>query len=345
MQKNIIKKGLALAIIVLFIGVSCQPVFAKDFISLEMSSPTPFSYTNISKNNDLVRFSVQICKTGGVENNTVWLTQEKVEELHILIDDFKVNLDSTESLEDTIDLYCEMLESLYNLGIIQDGQNLNDTTHFISTSGKTLTKLLNLFSNKPIGGYQEIQSIGEYNSDSIVANNMLCFISGDSFYSYSIPFISKICNDIMRLIYDFWFLLSPFIPSNLGLLWVILIFALVAPFWVISDNMIYKSAYRHGQIASEISCGIEPIENEFHPSIGWVKTLGLFGNQSYNGDMYGRLGWEVFFDFRVQIGVNGFNGIWIFNDETEEAFYMGFARRVKIASEPPGNQIIDLTVK
>ena len=40
MQKNIIKKGLALAVIVLFICVSFQPVFAKDTVSYVKKSDT-----------------------------------------------------------------------------------------------------------------------------------------------------------------------------------------------------------------------------------------------------------------------------------------------------------------
>ena len=72
----------------------------------------------------------------------------------------------------------------------------------------------------------------------------------------------------------------------------------------------------------------------FHSSDGWIETVGLFGKKNFTGSMFGQI--SEFFTIlgNFFVGVNGFTGLKIMEDDFCK-YYLGFATRVNISSSPP----------
>jgi hypothetical protein len=121
MKSSYVKKSMVFAIILLFIGVSVlSSVSSKD---ISVSDDT---------NNELIEIKVEMCRIGGREEYTVWLTQEESDALDVLIEDFKEKLDKSESLKETKELHCDMIISLYELGIYPDDIDISNRNTILS---------------------------------------------------------------------------------------------------------------------------------------------------------------------------------------------------------------------
>ena len=89
MQNSIAKKSLVIGIIFLFIGISIAPSVTSIHISKDKNS-----------NDNLVEINVQLCRTDGVEDHKMFVTQEQDEQFDILIESFKADLDNAETREE-----------------------------------------------------------------------------------------------------------------------------------------------------------------------------------------------------------------------------------------------------
>ena len=98
MKEKMLYKTLAVAVILLFIGLGVQPAFAE--VSFK------------SDNSELIEVTIKICRPCKIEEYTLLLTQEQVEKLDNEFDDFKIKLDNALTKSETIDVYNDMLVSL-----------------------------------------------------------------------------------------------------------------------------------------------------------------------------------------------------------------------------------------
>lgn len=157
-----IKKGLVLSIVVLLIGVVIVPSITGEVNLLggiQQESP------DIGfKNEELIEITVKIIDVDKVQEHTVMLTQQQSDELNIMIDNYKIDLGIADTMEETKEVYLDMIESLYNLGIYPDEMSIEDVSQII-------------FDDKH-------QFKDDVNSKSTYGENKNCLISGETTWTY-----------------------------------------------------------------------------------------------------------------------------------------------------------------
>ena len=98
---NLIKKGVAVAVILLFIGLAFAPSINA----------------NISKDSEMVEFTTEICGLNGGKN-TVQLTKAEEKEVDILFNSIRERLNSTESREEAEEIFNEAIVELDKYGLL-----------------------------------------------------------------------------------------------------------------------------------------------------------------------------------------------------------------------------------
>ncbi len=147
MQKNIIKKGLVIAVIFLFFAISFQPIIAKDTILSE-------------KKSDLVEVIISTCKIDEIEDQTKFLTAQQTIYLNNIFNELKNKLKSADTEEETINIYYETFESLDQYGLLPDDLSIEKAKELVTTIDN---KYLNLLS----------ESVGQNSNE-----NLLCLVAG-----------------------------------------------------------------------------------------------------------------------------------------------------------------------
>ena len=147
MKKHLIKNGLIFTVIVLFIGVSFQPIIAKDNILFE-------------KKSDLVEVTVSTCKIDEIEDQTMFLTKKQTVYLDNIFNELKNKLKNTDTEEETINIYYEAIESLDQYGLLPDDLTVERAKELVTTIDNKYTNLI----------YESI----DQNSNE----NLLCLVTG-----------------------------------------------------------------------------------------------------------------------------------------------------------------------
>jgi hypothetical protein len=318
MRRYLIGKTLALVVVVLFIGVSVHPAFAVD---------TKTSITS-NQNNVLVETTIEICKPDGNEKQTILLTKEHSNQLDILIDGFKSDLDNSKSLEESIQIYEDMILSLDNIGLFQDisVEELKDL--IISDSIRSLCDV-----DYPIRNMGK----GE------VLENRNCLTSGEttgtSFMSSSVIGFQRFFNKIAELAYYFKQRGFEDIASILVSIYNLML-PMNVPFIFLSGVLNHHLKFKPinngialGKSFFDFSGDVEHI-----PSQGWISTDGEYGNLSIEGTLYGYILFVVLWLIPVgaaYIAAEGFTGIKINRGDIEHWYYMGNAKHVKVITEIP----------
>jgi len=293
MQKSIIKRGLVVGIIVLFIGIAIAP----SVTSIE------FSKTKTSNNIDLVEITLQLCKSDGVEDHKMFITQEQEDRLELLIESFKADLDNAETREETIEIYKDMVVSLDELGILPENTNCKEVQDLISGEiGYNIPeelKLKNIIFNQDDGENKNCQISGE--TDDTIITPFVC-----SIFLYSLLLRAILLDRYVEIQILIWFAISKainFFPLNLNL-------------------------------GGLITFGLKEYECEssmyfYNAAKGWVNTIGSNGIKKWDGYIYGNIteiptGPIIYY----LLGAIGFTGLKINN------FFLGSALWVKLRSKP-----------
>jgi hypothetical protein len=119
MKKHLIKKGLALAIILLFICVSFQPVFAVE--------PSE----KVTADDEKIEYTIQIIKINKIIENKVYLTQQQAHELENLIDNIRADLNNSESKEESYEIYNNVVNSFNNLGLFPENITIDEIKQLV----------------------------------------------------------------------------------------------------------------------------------------------------------------------------------------------------------------------
>ena len=159
-----VKNGLVVGVIVLFIGVGIQPAFA---IKPDTS--------------ELIEITVEICKLNGVHENTVMLTSEQTEELENLINNFEIELDDTDSIDETEAIFKDTIVSLNELKLLPNSIVIEDAQHLVTGKEQNpiIVKILERYYSN--------------NKKSLDNNeNTLCLIAGFTSHTYFLGPIGRI---------------------------------------------------------------------------------------------------------------------------------------------------------
>ena len=313
MEKHLLKKSLAFAVIVLFIGVSFQPVFAVDIKPLE----------KINSLKDTVNITVKICKTENIQEYPFVISKQKSIELDNLIGEFKYRLNCSKTIEENLDIFNEMIFALYDLGLLSDNVDVNELKSWVSND-----------LNKKFY-FDSVDNQQGYSDENI--SNIFCLVSGQSDMSFSIPVFGRAMNRFLISYILFWLLfyemglineskLDDKVESALTIMFSINILFLIPmslgiPFGV--SNCITFGEY------SAI-----PNYEHYNPSNGWIHTFGLLGKKTLEGAFFGHLLPYLVLISLIYIGISGFTGI-IIERKHANPFYFGYASIVNIGQSIP----------
>jgi len=327
MKNNIVKKGLTFGIIVLFIGIAIAPSVTS----------IGFSKTTTSNNNDLVEITLELYKPNGIEDHKMFITQEQDEQLDLLIESFKANLDNAETKEETIEIYNDMVVSLDELGILPD-----------STSYKEVQELVigeNSISNPEklmVSKYFNIdyEKLKNKNLGLDENENIFCLIAGrttrtDSF-GLGTFLLATIVLSLWIRVYIFLELIEQFfgcennledLYRNYGMLRTIFWISLIIP--TLINPLRIGGFMTFGKRTYDPS----PYDEEhYYPAEGWLYTFGLNGKKTWADTFYGQIFGVPTGPFTTQyLGANGFTGVKIIGMN----FYLGSAFWVKIGPSHP----------
>jgi len=153
-EEPLIKKGLTLGIILLFIGVAIAPTLT-------------FTTVKAANENDFVEVTTQACGTKGFEDTTVKLTRQQYQELEQYLVDFKARLNHTITKEETVPLFKEVVVELNKYGVLP--QEMNEKTAQQLIIGRTPSTGFEQLMKKPFVRNQFNSSDNE---------NFLCLVYG-----------------------------------------------------------------------------------------------------------------------------------------------------------------------
>ena len=313
MKKEWLVKTLALGIVVLFIGVSYQPVYASDFKPLE----------KINSLKDTVNITVKICNTDNIEEYSFVISQHKSIELNNLIEEFRNRLNCSKTIEENLDIFNEMIFALYDLGLLSNTIDINELKSLVSND-----------LNKKFY-FDSVDNQQGYSDENI--SNIFCLVSGQFDLSFSISVFGRALNRFLISYTRFWIIcykmrlineskLSDKLMSAYTIIGSINILFLIPklveiPFGV--SNCITFGEYY-----------VDPYYEYYNPSNGWIHTFGLLGKKTLEGAFFGHLLPYFVLIGLLYIGINGFTGIMI-EKEYSNPFYFGYASIVNIGQSIP----------
>ena len=302
-----IRKWLAIGIILLFVGVTIAPTIN-------------FNTVKASNDDDLVEVTTRACGIKGYGNTTVKLTREQYQNLESYLVDFRARLNQTSTREEAIPIFKDAVSELDKYGLLPKGMSI-----------KTAQKLvISQLVNKRINTKD---SSNENNN-----NNYFCLIAGhmnNTFCVHRTNLWIYRFDYFVRKIFDFLMGISPYrFPLLFTLLFVVYqaidlpIYAVAVwfPHFIVDKNPI--------ALFNIFGVGIYAWrDNVTIYAGGWANSYGLLGNKAWNGSLIGNLHdqWVVLDDYFYLMypGIVGFNGIKIgLDDDNCEKFFLGSALAV-----------------
>ena len=314
------KKGLTLAIIILFIGVSFQPVFAHD---IKQTEETVIEST--SGIDEKVEYVIQIVKTNKIIEHKVYLTQQQANELENLIEGIRFDLNNSDSIEETTEIYNDAINSFNNLDLFPEDITLDEIKQLVF--GET-QKLYSIKFKK------EIRAGFENRFCLVAGKTSSTFFSGPTLLLFGSLYILF---EYLSANFSNFKLLSLFFHI-LGFISLIISVPLMELFMI--ESYIYSII--PVSIGSIVTFGIRTWSPGYHvyyyPAYGWIHTNGKNGVKNYSGWFYGQIftfdsgfTWTAYY-----IGIVGFTGIRIFSFSVDDInYYLGFALKVHVGTEYP----------
>jgi len=165
-----IRKWLAIGIILLFIGVTIAPTIN-------------FQVVKASTDDDLVEVTTQACGIKGYGNTTVKLTREQYQDLEEYLVEFRARLNQTTTREEAVPIFKEAVVELDKYGLLPKGMSVKRAQQLVigvETSEKT---------QKCIKKFLDRVSRGS-------SNNTFCLVAGmvDDAFFYSLMTLISIAS-------------------------------------------------------------------------------------------------------------------------------------------------------
>ena len=304
---NLIKKCLAVAVILLFIGLALAPSINANISKASIDS-------------ELAEITAEVCGLNGGKH-TVQLTKEDAVEVEKLIDDIERRLDRVETREETVEIFNEAVVELDRYGLL-GGMSVEQTQKLVT------------------GGYQDsrVMKLLEMlfdNNQATDASNYLCLIIGETTGTRLVGLVEIGCSALLYTLFVVYFI------SELAFgLFVPILLEIRSSIIALNNfyqNMTFPIIGGTGIIAlggkRPSSSPGPPLEN-YHAE-GWVWTQGLNSKKSWNGTFYGSirsLKSPIYAYQTYYIGATGFLGIKLTKDDGKQ-FFLGSALRVGIDNE------------
>ena len=298
-MNNLITKGVAFIIILLFIGLAFAPNINANISKSSVDS-------------EMVEITTEICGIKGVKPYTVSLSKEDVEELDRLFDSIKKRLDKVVTRKETVETFNEAIVELDKYGLL-GGLSVKQVKQKVTVNFQNY-KLLKF-----------LETLYQKNKGTIDGNmNLLRFIAGTTNGTNFNSQLEMLCGRIL-------FLLSLIGPIFFDIFHLYNFFILA---YFLLDVF---NSFNPVAVASRINLGGEkgggwhpPEFVEFYAH-GWIVTAGLLGIQKAEGKIEGALPlpeYGTLFKGDIYVfspGVLGFTGLHIYNLIQAKHFYLGSA--------------------
>jgi len=295
-----LRKGLAVALVLLFIGVAFAPGVNANISKASIDS-------------ELVEITTEICGLNGGKY-TVQLTKEEAEEVEHLFDSIRERLNATETREKTVEIFKEAVVELDKYGLLGD-LSVKQAQRLVigQEQNPEVVECLERWYSRNQG------SLDYY-------GNILCLIEG---FTDNTAFQGPLA----RMRYLFYELLMEMFHYYD-------IIVMVLSTWTILRMLIWNFNPLPFGYEIGLGRTWEDPAGLFHyyPANGWIHTNGLMGKKEWDGSFYGQLPrFPPFSPFPIKQslylpGVLGFTGIHI--TDIDAHYYLGSALLVKLDSEP-----------
>jgi hypothetical protein len=204
-NSHLLRKGLTVAVILLFVGVAVAPSIN-------------FSVVKAASDNELIEVTSEACGIKGYGNTTVKLTIRQYHEVEQLFDELNIQLDKAKTREDVVTIYHNAIIGLNKYGLLPKGMTIELAQRLVTgryqhsiTDNPLLTKLIHK------------RGLGDYYS------NAFCFVfaRGGSWFGGSV-LIPIWINLLIAL------MISLFIPLKYIAEIITMIIAIIGLSWPIS---------------------------------------------------------------------------------------------------------------
>jgi hypothetical protein len=151
MNTNVLRKSLAVAVILLFIGVAVAPSIN-------------FTVVKASTDNDLIEVTTQACGIQGFGNTTVKLTREQYQNLEQYLVEFRARLNQTTTREEAVPIFKEAVVELNKYGLLPKGMSVENANRFLT------------MINQEYGKFEKLNIFSKFSQASSGVNNIFCFV-------------------------------------------------------------------------------------------------------------------------------------------------------------------------
>lgn len=322
---------------------------AKDFLLetiVEIANNPDVKELLEQVDSELFEITVQICELDSIQNYTILITHQQLEELNNLIDNVENQLDNANSIEECKSIYESAVLSLNNIGVLPDELSVEEYQQLVTdiNGNQRLLDLINRL-NKQVSG-------NDY------AENFLCLIAGQTNYTFIIgpsaiasiilgfgAFLGIILMTASLEGLDLFFhytKIGKFLYERNPNLIESIMSTIYGAFLITAFSSVILSFMPHLQpfkMISFIGLGVQTGNPDWHnvrhyPANGWLFTIGINGIQYSEGPFYGQLSEFLILPLELvyYIGVLGFTGIKIGTILTD-TFYIGTALKVAIGPD------------
>ena len=95
--------------------VVCAVIFILVSVSV-----APSIYADTTPEEEYVEFTTEVCGLSGFKPKTIQLTQSQADEVDRIFENLRVQLNSSVSLEETVDIYTDAVDELARIGLLGD---------------------------------------------------------------------------------------------------------------------------------------------------------------------------------------------------------------------------------
>jgi len=301
--------GLTIAVILFFIGFAFTP--SVNIIGV-----------NGTNNDDLVKMTTRACDLKDDNTYCVLLRKQQVREVQRIFDELKNRLSTSNSMEETQQIFNDSIVSLSSYNLFPAGMTIEQAKRLVSGINQ---KILPLF--------QKISTKFQVDTKAGTIQNSFCLIAGNTSNTHFAKPVTKITMHLFDIM--------DYSSEN------IILVRLSTAFWIIFNPLssisqkILKLQGNH--------CGASIFFGNFHyypypnwlsPAQGWLSTNGVNGKQNISGFFWGQKmtsGWQPQDDWYMNYtwrGCVGFTGFIIYIG-SDSAYYIGSALHVNVGPNRP----------
>jgi hypothetical protein len=311
MQNSLPSKGVAVGVVLVFIGVAIAPSIH-------------FTIVKASDDNELVEVTTQVCSVHRDIDHTIHLTKQQVREVQRVFDTLKNRMSTAESMDETRRIFNDTIVVLSRYNLLPNGMSIEQTKRLVTGAGQ---------NQKVVTLLQKISTKFQANSKEGALQNSFCLIAGNTSNTHFAKPITKIA---MRLFDNMDYNTENHIIVVIStVLWIVL-----NPFTTISQMMLKLQGNHYGVSIFFGNFHYYPYPNWLYPAQGWLSTNGINGIQNISGSFWGQKitsGWQPQDDWYMNYtwrGCVGFTGF-ITHFGSDSAYYLGSALHVNVGADRP----------